>query len=120
LNALRSAINQTASPPQPTITRVIEIIVHSEDIRRPLQIRHDYSSAHIAEALRYLTRDRRSGAKARLRGVTLHATDVDIVVGRGERVEGPAVSLLLAAAGRRAALPDLSGPGLQPLVDQLQ
>jgi uncharacterized protein (TIGR03083 family) len=119
LHALRSAINCTASPPQPTITRVIEIIVHGEDIRRPLQIGHDYSTTHIAEALDYLAHDHRSGGKARLTGLQLHATDADVALGQGQRVEGPAVSLLVAAAGRRAALSDLSGPGHQQLAYQL-
>ena len=119
LHALRSAISSTASPPQPTITRVIEIIVHGEDIRRPLQIGHEYSIAHIAEALDYLACDRRSGGRTRLSGLELHATDADVVLGQGRRVEGPAVSLLVAAAGRRAALSDLTGPGLQQLTDQL-
>jgi uncharacterized protein (TIGR03083 family) len=119
LYALRSAIICTASPPQPTITRIIEIIVHGEDIRRPLQISHGYCTSHIVEALHYLARDQRSGGKTRLKGLALRATDADIVLGHGERVEGPAVSLLVAAAGRRAALSDLSGPGHQQLTDQL-
>lgn len=118
LNALRSGITCTASPPLPTITRVIEIIVHGEDIRRPLQIGHVYRTTHIAEALDYLAHDNRSGGKTRLSGLELHATDADIALGRGQRVDGPAVSLLVAAAGRREALSDLSGPGRQRLTDQ--
>jgi uncharacterized protein (TIGR03083 family) len=73
LSALRSAIFSAASPPQPAITRIIEIIVHGEDIRRPLHIGHDYSTVHIAEALDYLARDGSSGAKAHLAGLRLHA-----------------------------------------------
>lgn len=111
LDALQSAIYCTASPPQPTITRVIEIVVHGEDVRRPLRIDHDYVTTHVGAALRFLARDRRSGAKARMTGLELHATDTDIAVGHGEWVEGPAVSLLLAVCGRCAALADLSGPG---------
>lgn len=113
LDDLRSAIYAMASPPQPTITRVIEIVVHGEDIRRPLQIAHAYDSTHIAGALSYLSRDHRFGAKSLIHGLQLCATDADIAIGRGERVEGPAVSLLLAASGRRSALEDLSGPGCQ-------
>jgi uncharacterized protein (TIGR03083 family) len=120
LSALRSAIEQTVSPPQPTITRLIEIIVHGEDIRRPLQIHHDYSTSYIAEALDYLASDRRSGGKARLAGLSLHATDASCVVGDGDQVEGLAVSLLLAATGRRVALADLTGPGRRRLDDRLR
>jgi len=120
LSALRSAIDQTVSPPQPMITRLIEIIVHGEDIRRPLQIHHDYSTTHITEALGYLASDRRSGGKTRLAGLRLHATDANVVVGDGDQVEGPAVSLLLAATGRRVALADLTGPGRQRLDRRLR
>jgi hypothetical protein len=38
-------------------------------------------------------------------GLGLHPTDADVALGQGQRVEGPAVSLLVAAAGRRAAYP---------------
>jgi uncharacterized protein (TIGR03083 family) len=120
LSALRSAIYCTASPPQPTITRVIEIVVHGEDIRRPLHINHDYLTAHIADALRYLAHSHGFGSKTRMNGLELRATDANISVGDGQRIEGPAVSLLLAASGRRAALPDLSGPGCQMLAQRMK
>lgn len=120
LSAFRSAIFRTDSPPQPTITRIIEIMVHGEDIRRPLQIWRDYSTIHIAEALNYLRRDRSSDAKARLAGLRLHATDTHIDIGNGYLVEGPAVPLLLAAAGRSVALADLHGPGKQTLSGRLR
>lgn len=119
LETLRSATYATASPPQPTITRVIEIIVHGEDIRRPLQIIHAYDTTHIAEALRYLSRDHRFGAKTLVEGLQLCATDADIAIGYGARVEGPAVSLLLASSGRRSATDDLSGPGCQLLAQRM-
>ncbi|WNG81725.1 maleylpyruvate isomerase family mycothiol-dependent enzyme [Mycobacterium sp. ITM-2016-00316] len=120
VNALRSAIYATASPPQPTITRVIEIVVHGEDIRRPLQIAHAYDTTHIAHALSYLSRDHRFGAKTLIHGLQLCATDADIAVGQGDRVEGPAVALLLAASGRGAAVDELSGPGCQLLEQRMQ
>jgi uncharacterized protein (TIGR03083 family) len=120
LDALRSAIHAKASPPQPTITRVIEIVVHGEDIRRPLHIEHDYITTHIADALRYLARDHRFGAKSLIHGLELRASDAGFTVGQGARVEGPAVSLLLAASGRRAALPELSGPGCQLLRQRIE
>jgi hypothetical protein len=102
------------------ITRLIEIIVHGEDIRRPLQIHHDYSTTHITEALDYVAGDRRSGGKTRLAGLRLHATDASVVVGDGNQVEGPAVSLLPAVTGRRVALAGLTGRGRQKLDRRLR
>jgi hypothetical protein len=55
------------------------------------------------------------GGRDRVAGITLKATDADFSVGDGPLVEGPAISLLLAAAGRSSALDDLSGPGVDTL-----
>jgi Luciferase-like monooxygenase len=66
--------------------------------------RHPAVLANMVAALDVTSNGRLELGKTRLCGLKLQATDADIVVGWGERVEGPAVTLLLAA-GRRAALP---------------
>ncbi len=119
LDALRSAIDETASPPQPTITRLIEIVVHGEDIRRPLHITHTYDTTHLGEALAYLSHDHLFGSKTLIQGLQLVATDADIVLGNGRRVEGDAISLLLAAAGRPTAINELTGTGCELLRQRL-
>jgi len=113
-------LTRPASPLQPTITRLIEIVVHGEDIRRPLHITHTYETTHLAEALTYLSHDHLFGAKTLVQGLQLVATDADIVRGRGQRLEGDAVSLLLAAAGRRTAINQLSGPGCELLRQRMK
>jgi hypothetical protein len=55
------------------------------------------------------------GGKRRVAGLTLRATDTDWSHGSGPLVEGPAVALMLATTGRRAALADLRGPGVETL-----
>lgn len=119
LKALRASVRSTACPPLPTITRLIEIVVHGEDIRRPLGLRRAYSTEHMGAAVAYMARDRLSGGKRRLAGLQLVGTDVDFTVGDGLVVEGPAVSVLVAACGRRVALPDLSGPGVGELARRI-
>ena len=47
--------------------------------------------------------------------VRLTAADTDVSLGQGPEVRGPALSLLLAVSGRRAALADLDGPGVTDL-----
>ena len=55
-------------------------------------------------------------ARRRLRGVRLAATDVDWEAGEGVEVRGPIQALLLLLTGRtEAALPHLTGPGLERL-----
>jgi hypothetical protein len=54
-------------------------------------------------------------AKTRIAGLSLRATDVDWSTGTGPEVAGPILPLVLAMTGRRAALAQLSGPGLDTL-----
>jgi uncharacterized protein (TIGR03083 family) len=55
-------------------------------------------------------------ARRRLRGLRLSATDVDWSAGEGAEVRGPVQSLLLLLTGRtEAALPQLTGPGVERL-----
>jgi uncharacterized protein (TIGR03083 family) len=120
LTALQSTADCTVSPPLPSITRIVKIVVHGEDIRRPLGLNHAYSTAYIEDAVAYLISHRRSGARQRMKGFTLGATDIGFSVGTGLLVAGPAVALLLAASGRSAGLDELSGPGASQLIDRVR
>ncbi|MGO9162071.1 MAG: hypothetical protein ACLP7J_15390 [Streptosporangiaceae bacterium] len=51
------------------------------------------------------------GAKRRVDGLTLQATDAQWKHGTGPEVSGPLLSLVLAIAGRKAACGDLAGDG---------
>lgn len=55
------------------------------------------------------------GAKSRIAGLTLRATDAEWLHGSGPEVSGPAHSLLMAMTGRKPAIDDLSGEGVATL-----
>ncbi|MEC5199316.1 hypothetical protein RCH21_001547 [Arthrobacter sp. PL16] len=112
-------MTSTTRPPGPFITRLIEIVVHGEDIRRPLGIERPVLNLTLEEALIYLSGDRLSGGRRRLAGLELTATDEGFTIGSGQVVLGPALSLLLVASGRPAALENLQGPGLSLLQERL-
>lgn len=57
--------------------------------------------------------------KELLAGVTLTATDAEVTIGVGPKVTGPTLSLLLLASGRRVALADVSGPGVDALPEAI-
>lgn len=104
------------APPGPKVTWLGETIVHGEDIRRPLGIRHDYPGDAVRELLDFYKRSNMLiGSKSRIEGIQLRATDSDWVHGSGPVVEGPQLSLLMAMTGRSAALDDLQGDGLETL-----
>jgi hypothetical protein len=56
------------------------------------------------------------GAKKRIAGLKLTATDVDWSHGNGPEVNGPGEALVMMMAGRLVALDDLSGEGKAVLV----
>jgi uncharacterized protein (TIGR03083 family) len=116
LERFSAQATSTTAPPGPTDSWVGETIVHAEDIRRPLGIGHTYASAAILRvASFYQGSNTLIGAKNRIAGVTLRATDADWSHGSGPEVSGPLLSLVLAMTGRKAALDDLEGKGLEVL-----
>jgi uncharacterized protein (TIGR03083 family) len=108
--------DRTTSPPGPAESWLGETIVHGEDIRRPLRIRHTYPPDAVRRIADFFKRSNLLiGAKRRISGLRLVATDTDWSTGDGPEVTGPLLSLVLAMVGRQAALADLSGPGLATL-----
>ena len=109
-------VDSSKHPPGPTDTWLGEAIVHAEDIRRPLKIQHAYpSDAAVQVADFYKGSNLIIGAKNRIAGLRLRATDTDWSHGDGPDVAGPIVSLVVAMTGRRAAVDDLSGEGVETL-----
>ena len=116
LAAFRAAAPRETAPPGPKETWLGEAFVHGEDIRRPLGIPHSYPLPEVGRAIAFYARSNAIiGGKTRVEGLTLRATDTIFSVGSGPLVEGPAISLLLAASGRKSALAELSGPGVEVL-----
>jgi hypothetical protein len=90
--------------------------VHAEAIRRPLGLALPYPSDAVTRAIEfYAGSNLLIGGKRRVADLTLRATDTTWSRGSGPAVDGPAIALLMATAGRRAALEDLAGPGLETL-----
>ena len=116
LARFRAKQQSTSSPPGPKLTWLGETIVHAEDIRRPLGIRHTYPADAVRSVLDfYKTSNTLIGTKGRITGLTLGATDTEWSHGSGPLVEGPILSLLVAATGRAEACVDLSGEGVAAL-----
>ncbi len=114
LERWRQQRDSTKSPPGPKVTWLGETLIHSEDIRRPLGIRHDYPLDAVREVIDfYKNSDTLIRAKTRIAGLTLRATDTDWAHGEGPVVEGKLMDLLMAATGRSAALDDLNGNGVE-------
>ncbi|MFG3354357.1 maleylpyruvate isomerase family mycothiol-dependent enzyme [Streptomyces sp. NPDC048001] len=117
LARLRQVASRTSTPPAPLDSRIVEEVVHGEDIRRPLGLTRQYPQDAVVRALRLQARTPASfgGAKELVAPLRLAATDADVSMGSGLEVTGPALSLLLVTMGRSVALNDLDGRGVSAL-----
>jgi uncharacterized protein (TIGR03083 family) len=109
-------VNSSKHPPGPNDSWLGETLVHAEDIRRPLSIAHTYPvDAAVQVANFYQGSNLLIGAKSRIAGLKLHATDADWQHGEGPEVSGPIMALVMAMTGRGAGLQQLSGDGVATL-----
>jgi uncharacterized protein (TIGR03083 family) len=116
----RAHLGDHTSPPGPKDTWIGEIVIHGADIRRPLGI-HQRTPIPTVQRVAdfYQGSNLIVGAKSRIAGLTLRATDTDWVHGTGPEVTGPLLSLVLAMTGRAAALEDLTGDGVDRLTKRM-
>lgn len=120
LDNFRHSCTLRIQPARPTWAWLGEVIVHSADIRislgiatLPDQATVDYLAACFAE--KNFTVPSRDNAK----GMTLISTDGDFRHGDGPTVLGRSIDLVLAMAGRPAAVERLSGEGLETMTQRL-
>ncbi|MCV7259256.1 maleylpyruvate isomerase family mycothiol-dependent enzyme [Mycobacterium shimoidei] len=98
---------------------LVDATVHHQDIRRALGYPRIAPAERLERILPLVPRNPRLGARRRIRGLRLRATDVDWQHGDGPEVVGTGEAILMAMTGRGAALRDLSGPGTQKLASRL-
>lgn len=113
LQRLEAAVPRTSGPPGPVDGRLVEEVVHGEDVRRPLGLHRDHSVESLERALRAQasTPAGFGGCKELVQRVQLVADDADVTVGSGPRASGRLVDVLLAACGRADGAQRLSGEG---------
>ena len=100
-------------------TVIVDTVVHGQDIRRPLGLKRAIPEETLVTVASLL---KGSGypvnGKKRIAGLRLKATDIDWSTGDGPLVEGPLEALMMVTAGRKAALADLSGEGIEVLTSR--
>jgi uncharacterized protein (TIGR03083 family) len=112
----RSHLKDTTAPPGPVEAMLGEVVIHPADIRTPLGITHEYPEEALNRVADfYKASNLIVGAKRRIDGLTLRATDTGWSTGSGPEVTGPHLSLILAMTGRSTALAGLAGEGLATL-----
>jgi uncharacterized protein (TIGR03083 family) len=95
---------------------LIDVVVHTQDIARPLGRTWPAQPESLVIALDHAMASRWYGARKRLAHAELTATDLDWSGGTGvSSITGPSVDLLLVATGRPEGLERLDGPGVAEL-----
>lgn len=119
LARFRSTLGSRTSPPLPAVALLGEMVVHGEDIRRPLGLSRAYPRPTLDALLSYYAgTDQVVIAKRRVVGLRLEATDSGITIGHGEPVRGTSLALIMAMTGRLPYCAELAGPGASVLADR--
>jgi uncharacterized protein (TIGR03083 family) len=116
LTNFEAIIGSTKRPPGPPQVMLGETLIHAEDIRGALGVSHDYPvemAVQVADF--YKGSNLIIGAKKRIEGLTLRATDTAWSHGTGPEVAGPITALVMAMTGRKKALGSLEGDGVMVL-----
>lgn len=113
----QSLIEWLAGPGRRDRVNFGELLIHQQDIRRSLGLVRQLSPERVRPILDLsLTRVGSAtlvpGASKRACGLRFVATDLEWASGDGPEVHGTAEAILMAINGRRAAMPDLTGPGV--------
>lgn len=115
--AFAATIGGRRTPPMTKpLDNLIDLVVHGQDMRRPLGLPRVIPEERLRPCL-----DRLKGygfpfgAKKRVAGLRLEATDFDWVSGEGPVLRGPGEAILMMLAGRRVADADLEGDGTEVL-----
>ncbi|MGW4467090.1 maleylpyruvate isomerase family mycothiol-dependent enzyme [Micromonospora sp. NPDC004704] len=98
-----------------------DILVHGQDIARPLGHERPIPVERARPVLQHVWRSFFYGARKRFTGLRFVATDADWSAGDGPgEVRGPAGDLLLVITGRRAGLTGLTGDGQAEVATRLK
>ncbi|MEY2474757.1 MAG: hypothetical protein QOG87_72 [Actinomycetota bacterium] len=117
----RATIGLRRHPPFTTGYDVLnDMVIHGQDIRRPLGIERAIPEQRLRACLDHIKgKGIPFGAKKRVAGLRLVATDLDWSHDEGPEVRGPGEALLLVLSGRRAGLDDLEGDGKETLAARM-
>jgi uncharacterized protein (TIGR03083 family) len=121
IDRFRSVLTSTTKPPVPTLAMLGETIVHAQDIRLPLGVRHDYPIETLTRLAEYYQgSDLPVLTKTRITGLRLVATDGPFTTGSGPLLSGTTLGLIMAMAGRGACCDELQGDGAVTLRERSQ
>lgn len=112
----RDSMMLTVAPTKDYAAWLGELLVHGQDIARPLGLELVPDLAATREvATFFAVKDFAVNSHKAVKGLALEASDTAFAAGSGPVVRGPLLDLVMAMAGRREYLAELSGDGVAEL-----
>ncbi|WP_425302964.1 maleylpyruvate isomerase family mycothiol-dependent enzyme [Nocardia otitidiscaviarum] len=116
LERFRAVVTSTTAASGHTAAWLGEVVVHAQDIRRPLGLSREPAVDAATEVARfYAGRDFTVTSRSAIKGLRLEATDGPFATGTGPPVTGTTLALTMAMAGRSGYCDELTGPGVPTL-----
>lgn len=116
LERFRAIGTSTVGPTGDTGAWLGEIVVHGQDVRRPLGLARTPSIEATTQVARFFaSKNFTVQSRTAIRDLRVEATDGAFATGDGPLVRGTTVALVMAMAGRAVYLDDLAGPGVETL-----
>jgi uncharacterized protein (TIGR03083 family) len=113
LERFRRIVTSTTSAPVPPAASLGEVVVHAQDIRRPLGLVRMPPVGTVTEVAHfYARRNSTVASRTAIEGLRVEATDGPFATGAGPLVSGTTLALTMAMAGRSAYCDDLTGSGV--------
>ncbi|HYH25464.1 MAG TPA: maleylpyruvate isomerase family mycothiol-dependent enzyme [Blastococcus sp.] len=116
LQRFRTVVDSTTAPTGHTAAWLGEVVVHAQDIRRPLGLPGRPPVPVVTEVARfYAARNFAVNSRTAAKGLHLRASDGPFAAGEGLLVTGETLALTMAMGGRAVYCDDLTGPGVPVL-----
>lgn len=113
LERFRAVIRSTTAPSGHTPAYLGEVVVHAQDIRRPLGLPRTPGIDALTPVAEFFVRHNFTVAsRTHAAGLQLRAEDGPFRAGTGPLVTGSTLALVMGMAGRAIYLDELDGPGV--------
>jgi uncharacterized protein (TIGR03083 family) len=121
LDRFRAVITSTTAPSSHTPAYLGEVVVHAQDIRRPLGLVQTPSVDALTPVADFFARrDFTVPSRTHVADLQLRADDGPFATGTGPLVTGSTLALVMSMAGRVSYAAGLDGPGAPTLRARLQ
>lgn len=116
LEMFRDSISNTIAPTKDYAAWLGEVIVHGQDIARPLGVAHTPDPVAVNEVAHFFaTKDFAVNSRKLVKGLTLEADDASFKSGSGPMIRGHLLNLVMVMAGRPDYGTELEGDGVEEL-----